>query len=114
MAMGAPAHAACPPGRESLAKVELYFGAPEPASAWRRFLANIVTPRFPNGLTVLDGYGQWRGANGTAHEATRVLVIFYRPDATSDARIETIRRLYKRRFRQLSVLRADTSACVAF
>src|SRR5688572_3392697 len=27
---------------------------------WREFLDREVTPRFPDGLTVLDGYGQWR------------------------------------------------------
>ena len=97
-----------------MAEVELYFGAAGSAGAWRRFVATAVTPRFPDGLTELEGRGQWRGPHGLSREATHVLVIFYRPDATSEGRIETIRSLYKSRFRQASVLRADSSACVSF
>ena len=97
-----------------MARVELYMGVAGHPADWRRFLAQVVTPRFPQGLTVLEGQGQWRGRRGLSHEATRVLVIFYAPDAASDARIEAIRSLYKRRFRQQSVLRADTTACVSF
>ena len=29
-------------------------------ASWREFLDREVTPRFPDGLTVIDGYGQWR------------------------------------------------------
>ena len=97
-----------------MAKVELYMGAAGRDADWRRFLAEVVTPRFPDGLTVLDGQGQWRVRGRLSREATRILVIFYAPDATSEARIEAIRSLYKRRFRQQSVLRADSMACVAF
>src|SRR3954453_8970849 len=27
--------------------------------AWRRFVAREITPRFPDGLTILDTRGQW-------------------------------------------------------
>ena len=98
-----------------MARVELYFGAGRIGRrAWSHFLAEVVTPRFPDGLTVVDAMGQWRGARGRTREATDVLVVFYRPDATSEARIETIRSLYKKRFSQASVLRADSIACVSF
>src|SRR5258705_1383008 len=33
-------------------------------AAWSRFLAREITPRFPDGLTVLDAAGQWRGPGG--------------------------------------------------
>ena len=80
----------------------------------RPFLARVVTPRFPDGFTSLDGIGQWHGPRGLARERTHVLVIFYRRDDTSDARIEAIRSAYRRTFAQSSVLRADSSACVGF
>jgi hypothetical protein len=40
----------------------LYFGLNTPQGAvseseWESFLAEIVTPRFPSGLTVIDGRG---------------------------------------------------------
>ena len=115
LAFAAPARAEpCRPGARPMAKVELFLGAVGPAAAWRRFLAEVVTPRFPDGLTVLEGSGQWRGPHGFVREPTRILVVFYAPDATSDVRIEAIRRLYSRRFAQRSVLRADSSACVGF
>ena len=39
----------------------LYFGrARTDDAAWQKFLAERVTPRFPSGFSVFDGYGQWR------------------------------------------------------
>ena len=97
-------------------RVDLFFGARHVGpNAWSRFLATVVTPRFPDGLTSYDGQGQWRGARGGLQkEASRILVIFYRPTAGADANIEAIRAAYKRTFAQSSVLRADSSACVSF
>ena len=99
-----------------MARVELYFGAGRFQSrSWRRFLAQVVTPRFSQGFTTSDGVGQWRDPQGSqSSEPTHILVVFYRPDATSNARIEAIRTIYKQRFRQRSVLRAETEACVGF
>ena len=112
---GVRAEVPCRAGSVSMARVELFFGAGNTGvGAWRHFVAEVVTPRFPDGLTSFEAFGQWRNARGSTAEATRVLVIFYRQDATSEDRIEAIRALYKRRFSQMSVLRADTSACVAF
>ncbi len=66
--------AACPDGWDQVTEYQLYFGlsdatgAPDAVSdeAWARFLADTVTPRFPDGLTVTDGAGavaQRRGRN---------------------------------------------------
>lgn len=97
-----------------MARVDLFFGAtPHDGLRWRRFLADVVTPRFPAGLTSLDGRGQWKSASTLVREPAHVLVIFYRRDATSDAKIDAIRAIYKARFRQSSVLRADSAACVS-
>jgi hypothetical protein len=107
----------CRSGSQRLAQVELFFGVGQRSAdggAWRHFLARVVTPRFPDGLTVLDGIGQWRGPRGPVRESSRMIIIIYRPDSTSDARIEAIRSSYKARFKQQSVLRVDTSACVSF
>jgi hypothetical protein len=74
-----------------------------------------VSPRFPDGLMVLTGYGQWRdSAGGRAREKARVVEIWYRPSADSDARIEAIRAAYKGRFAQESVMRVDGVSCVSF
>ncbi|MGD0635383.1 MAG: DUF3574 domain-containing protein [Beijerinckiaceae bacterium] len=107
---------ACRPGSKLFARAELYFGAggSRHAAAWRGFLAQVVTPRFPDGFTVLDGAGQWRGPRGLVREASHVLVIFHEPGAGTDQALEAIRAAYKARFRQQSVLRADSTACVSF
>ena len=111
----AGAGAACRAGSGAMARVELYFGAGRTTPrAWSAFLAEVVTPRFPDGFTSLEGSGQWRSPHGLARERTHVLVIFYRADGTSDASIEAIRSAYRRAFAQTSVLRADGTACVGF
>jgi hypothetical protein len=105
-----------------LVRLELLFGSerknPFPISdeEWAVFLAAEVTPRFPDGLTVLTGYGQWRDAKGTlVKETSRLLLIWYAPQADGDTRIEAIRTAYKTRFGQDGVLRADGApACVSF
>jgi len=84
-------------------------------SEWRAFLDAEVTPRFPDGLTVLTGYGQWRNSAGVvAKETSKMLVIWHRPAADSEARIEAIRSAYKARFGQASVMRVDGVSCVSF
>ena len=95
-------------------RTDLFFGAAKVgAASWARFVAG-VTPRFPDGLMVLDGRGQWRGSAGTVREPTRVPVIYRRDDTASGTRIEAIRAIYRRRYAQTSVLRADRAACIGF
>jgi hypothetical protein len=74
-----------------------------------------VTPRFPDGLTALEGYGQWKAPSGViARERSRVLILMHNEDATSDRRIEAIRAAYRRQFHQLSIMRVDGEECVSF
>jgi hypothetical protein len=81
----------CPAGHEARTTARLFFGrniggAPGVSDAdFTKFLDEEVTPRFPDGLTVIDGGGQWRGPDD-------VLV----------------------RFRQDSVLLITQPACVSF
>ena len=111
----------CRPGATPLARLELLFGmgkadGGEVSDAeWRGFLDVEVSPRFPDGLMVLTGYGQWRSSDGDrSKEKSRVIEIWYRPAADSDARIEAIRAAYKARFSQESVMRVDGVSCVSF
>ena len=112
----AAANGRCAPGAGAMNRVDLFFGARDVAPrAWATFLRRVVTPRFPDGLTAFEAHGQWRGpGGGLAAERTRVVVIYYRPDRGSDARIDAVRAAYRSRFRQASVLRADSTACVSF
>lgn len=113
--------AACRSGAAPYARLELLFGLGKPGGGevseeeWRAFLEAEVTPRFPDGLTVLAAYGQWRDRSGEiAREPSRVLVIWHRRGADSETAIEAIRQAYKTQFGQESVMRVDGASCVSF
>ncbi len=103
---------------EIFVRTELFFGrnranGPEiTEEEFADFLAQTVTPEFPDGLTVLDGIGQFRDSSGEIiREKAKVLILLY-PFNTrreSSRKIERIREAYKARFDQQSVLRADDS-----
>ena len=83
------AAAACPSGTELFAEYRLFFGRSQgevevvSEEAWRAFLAEEVTPRFPDGLTVLDAAGQWREGSGTiVRERTKLLLVLAPPART--------------------------------
>lgn len=101
---------------QSFIRTELFFGRNKPDGTevseeeFNNFLSDTITPEFPDGLTVLDGIGQFRDASGnTVREKSKVLILLY-PQNTrkqSSRKIERIREAYKTRFAQQSVLRAD-------
>jgi len=111
-------------GAEAWVRAELYFGSARPdgpavtEAEWRGFLDTEITPRFPDGLTVLTGLGQWRNEQGTIiQERSQVLIILYPSEtaAESSALLEEIRELYEQEFQQSSVLRANvTEVCTSF
>jgi len=96
-------------------RTELFFGTAKPDGVvteeeFRGFIDAVVTPRFPDGLTLLKGDGQFRGAdNIIIKEQSFVLVLLYPHDTfeASSKRIQKIRELYKKQFQQESVLRVD-------
>jgi hypothetical protein len=120
LALSGCASLRAPPCADPQVQDVLYFGAAEPdgevtAEEWSAFLADTVTPRFPDGLTAWEASGQWRGADGTiVREPSRVLMLLHADDAANDRAIREIVAAYKARFRQEAVLRVRTPACVAF
>jgi hypothetical protein len=101
-------------------RTELFFGTAKPDGVvtdaeFRAFIDEVVTPRFPDGLTVLKGDGQFRGSDGViVKEASFLLILLYPVETqrVSSRRIERIRELYKTRFQQESVLRVDDPRAV--
>ena len=75
-----------------------------------------VTARFPDGLTVLTGAGQWRDqvSKKIVREASRIVQIVLPGDAEDLARINEIVQVYKARFQQQSVAVILHAACVSF
>jgi hypothetical protein len=125
LAVAPPSNAAprasCKPGAQAFARTDLFFGRARPGGVvteaqFRSFVDEQVTPRFPDGLTLLAGIGQFRDASGaTWVEGANVLILLYpHGDARADRQIDAIRSDYRRRFEQQSVLRADSVSCVSF
>ena len=81
-----------------------------------QFIDEQVTPRFPDGLTLLAGYGQFKNSAGEIDkEKSLVLILFYPPPMKDASKlIEEIRETYKAMFQQESVLRADSKNFISF
>ena len=110
---------------EPWVRTELFFGTARPDGSavsdaeWERFLDTEITPRFPDGLTVLSGAGQWQGEDDTiVEERSKIVILLYPREAVeeSNAEIEEIRAAYEQQFQQESVLRADDDrpVCTSF
>ncbi|MFL5512014.1 MAG: DUF3574 domain-containing protein [Gemmatimonadales bacterium] len=116
-----PGALSCAVGDSALVRETLYFGRNRPGGAvsdrdWNSFLADVVTPRFPQGLTVADAMGQWRSAGGSTVEQERsaVVTLFHANDEAARKAVQEIALEYKRRFQQEAVLRETEPTCVRF
>ena len=82
---------------------------------WNTFVREIVTPRFPDGLTIWRAEGQWKGADGTiVREPVMIIEILHPFSREFDTLIEEIAEEYKRRFRQEAVMRVTMPARMEF
>jgi hypothetical protein len=111
----------CPAGLHRARTAELFFGRDTGAvetvsdADWRAFVAAEVTPRFPDGYTVSDAVGAWRGKSGTTvGERSKRLFIVLAGNAGEEARLEAIRAAFRRRFHQQSVMLLEGEGCVSF
>lgn len=117
-----PAAAQTPvwPGATML-HTQLYFGLRSADGAgvseqqWQTFLAEVVTPRFPDGLTVLNAYGQGRTSPAApiTAETTKVLIIVHPHSQAAQNALAEIKAEYARRFRQPGVFHTDWPARIA-
>jgi hypothetical protein len=85
-------------------------------TAWEHFVAQELTPRFPEGLTITAAVGQWRDpATGTiGREQSERVEIVLPGKADEDARLDAIVKAYEREFHQRSVVVIVRPACVSF
>ncbi len=113
----------CPAGTEPATVAEAFFGRSSGGrevvddAAWTRFVDEVVTPAFPDGLTVLDGAGQWRDRAGRlARERSKVLVVALPGGSAEEAlaRLAPVTAAYRARFAQQSVMVATRRGCVGF
>lgn len=84
--------------------------------AWQRFLAETITPRFPSGFSVFDGYGQWqqRSTGRIIQEASTVIEVAAPRTAAVAAKLDEIRAAYRQRFQQESVGLVVSESCMSF
>jgi hypothetical protein len=114
------AQASCPAGLHPVTTAELFFGLDTPAGTisdtdWKAFVDQDVTPRFPAGLTVWDGAGQWREPDGAlTREPAKVMLIVLGARRGEDARLAQVIAAYKVRFGQQSVLLTEHRDCARF
>ena len=111
----------CPNLTDRFVKYELFMGRSTQDgevvddAAWDTFLEDTVTPRFPDGLTVLDARGQWRSSEGQIlKERSKLLVILAPPSDDGLRMIDEISDEYESRFNQETVLRVIYDVCVSF
>lgn len=102
--------------------VQMFFGlsiehrGPVTNREWNDFLRRTVTPRFPDGFTVYDAYGQWQDRN-TRHivrERSKVIEVATEDSETTHDGIAAISDAYRNRFHQQSIAIVSHMACVAF
>ncbi len=110
-ALDVPARIQEIPAAQQMARPDGSAVSPED---FQRFVDHEVTPRFPAGLTLLGGNGQFRDASGaTIKESSKLLILLYSYDRDNSRKIEAIRSAYVNTFQQESVLRVDGSSCVS-
>ena len=118
--LSCPALAACPAGMEPRTRIELYFGRNSGETvgvseeAWAAFLDTEITPRFPDGLSVIDIAGQWKDpASGRiVREPGKLLVLIVHDGDAARPKLAGIVARYKDRHSQQSVLTTEAPVCV--
>ena len=112
--------AACPAGQASLRTAQLFFarndgkGVAVSDTAFRKFVTDEVSPRFPQGLSVLDGGAQWRGeANKMIRDSAKVVSVALPTGRDASEPLEAVRGAYRTRFKLDSQLQVTEPSCVA-
>lgn len=101
-----PAQAQAPWRSADTLKTEVYFGLRLPdgkqvsEEEWGKFLAEIVVPRFPQGLTVIDASGRSANAANTAAPVnpTKLLVLVHPNVGDSQDKLSEVKAEYRKRF----------------
>lgn len=99
----------------------LYFGLSLPNNSqvstekWQEFVNDQITPRFPDGLTIVDAKGQWKNSSGViVKEPSKMVIILHPAENKINSKLTEIRQQYKEKFHQESVLLTTQSIKVDF
>jgi hypothetical protein len=98
----------------------LYLGQSDakgaiPPADFQAFADGVITPAFPDGLTIYHADGQWQAPDqARIREGTAVVELIFHDTDENRARILDVIAQYKRRFHQQSVLLVVTHPSVDF
>ena len=99
-------------------EIDLYFGRDKQGGGevseaeWAAFLTDTVTPRFPDGLSVLNVEGQTREPSGRiVRERTKLLVVVVFDAPAHQGKVREIIEAYNSRFGQHGVFRSEQPVC---
>jgi hypothetical protein len=81
---------------------------------FRRFISREVSPRFPDGLTVMNANGRWAPPAGSAiGDRPKLVMIVLHGAADDQAKLAEIRAAYLAQYHQQSVLLPTGPGCVS-
>jgi len=105
----------CSVGLSPMTEARFFFGGSIAAEQWRGFVDQEISPRFPDGFTIIETQGQWRNRGGTiSRESGHELLIVMARNTPNAEKLNAIRDTFKRRFMQESVLLAESPVCAGF
>src|SRR5476651_701049 len=106
-----PQASVCAAPLKPAVEVDLFYGAVSDAD-WASYLAEEVTPRFPDGLTAVDGAGQWRDPSGMiSRERSKMLIILVFDVPAHVPKVQAMIDVYLKRFHQQAVLHTEHAVC---
>jgi len=113
---GAPA--VCTAPLKPALEIDLYFGRDKQGGGevseaeWAAFLTDTVTPRFPDGLSVLNVEGQTREPSGRiVRERAKLMVVVVFDAPAHQGKVREIIEAYNSRFGQHGVFRSEQPVC---
>ncbi len=117
-----PSGTSCHGARQPKQIAELLFGRDighklgVTEAEWTHFVARELSPRFPDGLTVIDANGQWRDRDSgrIVREPSKRVEIVLPGNDDDEARLDAVAAAYKQQFHQQSVAIILRAACVSF
>ena len=96
-------------------RYEMYFGLSADSGRtqisdlqWKQFIDEEIISRFPDGFTVCQANGYWRGDATTYIEPSVILMLVAPETGDTEKKLESIAQAYALRFRQDAVLQTKS------
>jgi hypothetical protein len=105
------------PTQRPMLMMDLYFGRGAVTDAqWAEFTRAQITPRFPDGFSIIEARGQWLNprTNTIGSENSKILRIAAQQDPGTAAKILALTNAYRTQFHQIAVGITTNQVCAAF